>query len=134
VRSFDLLHDAQRRGATIFFSSHNLNEVDELCDRVALIRAGRLVTVERIASLRSHMQRRVMLRLRPDAHSDIAGRLAALPTISDLVKEQGAWRFAVNNLPPLLHLLSDLPIVDLTVEAPSLEEVFLRYYRVGERQ
>lgn len=90
---FDLLRAAQQRGATIFFSSHILSEVEELCDRVALIHAGRLVTVERIASLRSHMQRRVMLRLQPDAHSGVAERLAALPTIGEVV-EQDAWRFA----------------------------------------
>ena len=60
---FDLLGAAHRRGATIFFSSHVLAEVEELCDRVALIRSGRLVTVARIDDLRAHLQRRVTVQI-----------------------------------------------------------------------
>jgi ABC-2 type transport system ATP-binding protein len=50
---FGLLQRSARRGATIFFSSHVLSEVEDLCDRVALIRGGRLVAVARIAELRA---------------------------------------------------------------------------------
>ena len=75
---FDLLRMAHRRGATIFFSSHVLAEVEELCDRVALIRSGRLVTVARIDDLRAHLQRRVTVQIAGD-QAAAARQLAELP-------------------------------------------------------
>jgi ABC-2 type transport system ATP-binding protein len=125
---FSLLRNAQKRGATIFFSSHVLSEVEELCDRVALIRAGRLAAVERIATLRSHMRRRVMLRLSDGAPPSVVDRLRGLPTVEGLVSAQGELRFLIGDLPPLLRLVAALPVVDMTIEPPTLEEIFFQYY------
>lgn len=127
---FDLLRAAHERGTTIFFSSHVLSEVEELCDRVALIRAGRLVAVDRIAELGRALQRRVTLLLGGDPHL-AAADLSALPTITDLRLEDGRWRFSIAELPPLLQLLAALPVRDVTIEPPALADVFLRYYRAG---
>ena len=78
---FGLLHAAHGRGTTIFFSSHVLSEVEALCDRVALIRSGRLVAVDRIDDLRAHMQRRVTVQLVGEL-IDVERQLASLPGIS----------------------------------------------------
>lgn len=128
---FSLLHAAHQRGATIFFSSHVLSEVEELCDRVALIRAGQLVAVEQVAALRTQLARRVTVTVDSPAPT-LHTQLTALPTVVDLTRTGQSWRFTITQLPPLLRLLADLPVTDLLVEAPSLEQLFLRYY--GEHQ
>ena len=125
---FRLLREAHARGATIFFSSHVLSEVEELCDRVALIRSGRLVAVDRIADLRAHMQRRVTVQLGGDA-AGVESRLAALPGVSGLTRAGNRWHFLTGDLPATLRLLATLPIEDVAIEPPSLEDVFLQYYR-----
>lgn len=125
---FDLLQAAHTRGATIFFSSHVLSEVEELCDRVALIRSGRLAAVARIDDLRAHLQRRVTLQLAGDG-AGVEVQLAALPGVSSITGDGKHWRFLTGDLPAALSLLATLPVVDVAIEPPSLEDVFLRYYQ-----
>jgi len=125
---FDLLGMAHRRGATIFFSSHVLAEVEELCDRVALIRSGRLVTVARIDDLRAHLQRRVTVQIAA-AQAAAARQLAELPAVSGLAQRDGRWQFLTGDPLAALRLLATLPVTDVAIEPPSLEDVFLQYYR-----
>jgi ABC-2 type transport system ATP-binding protein len=129
---FTLLQAAKARGATLFFSSHVLNEVEELCNRVALIRAGRLVAVEQMAALRTQLARRVTLTVATGAQ-DIGTQLAALPTVADLSGEGPLWRFGIAALPPLLALLAQWPVTDLLIEPPSLEQLFLGYYGENDK-
>ncbi len=124
---FRLLEEARARGATIFFSSHILSEVEGLCDRVALIRRGRLVAVDEIAALRAHLGRRVAIL--PHEGIDLDAELATLPGAGHVVRRDGRWQFVAADLPALLALLARLPVRDVTIEPPSLEEVFLSYYR-----
>ncbi len=125
---FDLLRMAHQRGATIFFSSHVLAEVEELCDRVALIRSGRLVTVARIDDLRAHLQRRVTVQIAGD-QAAAARQLAELPAVSGLAQRDGRWQFLTGDPLAALRLLATLPVTDVAIEPPSLEDVFLQYYR-----
>ncbi len=125
---FGLLRQAHARGATIFFSSHVLSEVEDLCDRVALIRRGRLVAVDRIDDLRAHMQRRVTVQLGRDA-GEAEAQLARLPDVTALHRTGDRWQFLAGDLPAVLRLLATLPVEDVTIEPPSLEDVFLQYYR-----
>ncbi len=125
---FDLLRTAHRRGATIFFSSHVLAEVEELCNRVALIRSGRLVTVARIDDLRAHLQRRVTVQIAGD-QAAAERRLAELPASSGLAQKDGRWQFLTGDPLAALRLLATLPVTDVAIEPPSLEDVFLQYYR-----
>ncbi len=125
---FGLLHQAHTRGATIFFSSHVLSEVEELCDCVALIRRGQLVAVDRIDDLRAHMQRRITVQFGDDA--DTAERqLAQSPDVIELQALGDRWQFMAGDLPAVLRLLATLAVEDVTIEPPSLEDIFLQYYR-----
>lgn len=124
---FTLLQAAKARGATLFFSSHVLSEVEELCNRVALIRAGQLVAVAQMATLRTQLARRVTLTVAPGAQ-EIGAQLAALPTVTDLVGEGPLWRFGIAELSPLLALLARMPVTDLLIEPPSLEQLFFGHY------
>lgn len=125
---FGLLRETHARGATIFFSSHVLSEVEELCDRVALIRSGRLAAVDRIDDLRTQMQRRVTVQFANNT-PEIEQQLAALPGISTLTRTDNRWQFLTGDLMATLRLLAALPVVDVAIEPPSLEDIFLRYYR-----
>ena len=123
---FDLLKQTRERGATIFFSSHVLGEVEALCDDVALIRDGRLGLVDPIENLRRTMRRRVTLELAEAC--DAEPRLQQLPTISGLERDENRWRFQVVEFEPLLKLLAEMPVRDIAIEPPSLEEIFLQHY------
>lgn len=123
---FRVLLEARERGATIFFSSHVLAEVEVLCDAVALIRDGRLGLVDDIDNIRGTMQRRVTLELAEDFGAE--RRLEQLPTISRLSRHNGRWLFYIVELGPLLRLLADLEVRDVAIEPPSLEDLFLQYY------
>lgn len=125
---FDILQTAHARGATVFFSSHVLSEVEELCDRVALIRSGSLVAVDRIHDLRTHLQRRVTVQIEGDAAA-ISQQLHALPSISGLVHREGSWQFLTGDPLATVRLLATMTITDLAIEPPSLESIFLQYYR-----
>jgi ABC-2 type transport system ATP-binding protein len=129
---FVLLKAAHQRGSTIFFSSHVLSEVEELCDRVALIRSGRLVAVDRIADLRAHLQRRVTVQMAGDP-APIEAQLAAIPSVAGLTRTEDRWQFLTGDPRAVLRLLATLPVDDIAIEPPSLEEIFLQYYR-PERQ
>ena len=130
---FGILHGVQARGGAIFFSSHVLGEVEELCNRVALIRQGRLVAVSPITTLRATHERRVTVQLAEGAPAAVGERLAQAPTVTDLRQlAPTLWQFAVRDVNALLPVLAELPLADLTVEPPSLEQLFLQYYRRGE--
>jgi ABC-2 type transport system ATP-binding protein len=126
---FEVLANARDRGSTIFFSSHVLSEVESLCDEVALIRTGRMGLVNDIETLRRTMQRRVSLEFAEDV--DAAARLEALPTVSQLSHDGRRWHFSVADVKPLLKLLAELPVRDVAIEPPSLEEIFLQQYDAG---
>ncbi len=131
---FTILREAQARGATIFFSSHILSEVEALCDRVALIRRGRLVAVENLNQLRRTLQRQVELHLAEIiSPTEVERRLLTLPTISQLTHNGRVWRFTISDLPPLLALLTEIPVTDLTITPSTLEEIFMRYYQQNQQ-
>ncbi|MFE5670040.1 ATP-binding cassette domain-containing protein [Agromyces sp. NPDC056523] len=113
-------------GATVLLSSHILSEVEVLCDRVSIIRAGRLVESGTLAELRHLTRSEVSFVHRPGQEE----ALAAIEGAHDLVIDNGKVRFAVDSdrIPQLLPVLGRLGVQGLTVAPPSLEELFLRHY------
>ena len=123
---FTFLRDRSSAGATVLFSSHVLSEVEALCDRVAFIRAGKIVDEGRVDDLRGHRPKRVTLTL-PDGHGPVA--IAGATEIS----RHGSTVVLdyVGEARDLLTVLATLPILDLNIEEPGLDEVFLSYYSSG---
>ncbi|MGE5407380.1 MAG: ATP-binding cassette domain-containing protein [Syntrophothermus sp.] len=124
-----LVAEERERGCAVFISSHELDEVERICDRVAMVREGRLIAVERIADLLGRARRRVTVEL-----SDAGGleRLRALPGVSDLEAGDGHVSFRVaGDLDPVVKALAEHHVVDLEAGHPTLEEVFLGYYAKG---
>ena len=123
---YGIIGELARNGATVLLSSHILSEVEELCDRVTIIRAGRTVETGTLEELR-HLTR-TEVSFQADGVSPEA--LAQLPSAHDLRVQEGRVRFTADSdaLPPLLGALARLDVRGLTVVPPSLEELFLRHY------
>jgi polyether ionophore transport system ATP-binding protein len=116
---------ARERGQTVFLSSHQLAEVDAVCDRVGILRTGRLVEVATIGRLRGLHRSEVSVSYlgAPPDLSTIAG-VEAVEHTAD-----GHLRFTLTGPPaPALRVLADAEITALSVREPSLEEIFLDYY------
>ncbi len=120
----ELLMDLRRRGRSIFFSSHVLPEVQALCDRVGIIRDGRLVAVDTVEGLRRSRLKDVRLHYAGEAPD-----FEAVSGVRDLVRKGEQVSFRIAGDPgPLFRLLGESPPVDVTIAEPSLEEVFRTYY------
>jgi len=121
---YRLLFELQDKGKTIFFSSHNLAEVEKICHRIAIIRDGKLVALETLESLKKKKIRRLKFTLKePVDHLKLPG--------ARLVRQKDRYyEYLVEGaIKPLLQQLSSLPVDDLTLAEPDLEEVFMSYYR-----
>ena len=117
--------EARDRGQTVFLSSHLLGEVEALCDRVGILRAGKLVEVAGIAELRRLRRTEVEV-----AFAGVPPDLAAVPGLSG-VQEVGPsrLRFTLAGSPaPALRALAAAEVTALEVREPTLEEIFLDYY------
>ena len=124
---FGLLREENARGATILFSSHVLSEVQRICDRVAIIREGRIVRTQGIAELAASAVKRVAIELADgiDADAQVLARLGAQDVSTDGTHANFLFAGGAN---ALTHALASLDLVNVDVSEPSLEEVFLRYY------
>ncbi len=121
---YEILDGLRADGRTIFFSSHVLSEVERVCDRVAVVRAGRLVALEDVGTLLARRRRRVEMRL-----SGPAPDLAGVAGVSNLVVEGDRLTCDLDGDPrAFLAALRDAPVADLTIEAARLEEAFLELY------
>ena len=133
VEFVELLREEQARGKTIFLSSHQLPEVERIAHRVAIIREGSLVAVEEVARLKQLRERRMEVALHAPVPSE---RFSALDGVRVVSVAPGGKHIALavrGKLGPLLRVLSDLPIDDLTFAPPDLESVFLHYYSDEEK-
>jgi polyether ionophore transport system ATP-binding protein len=124
----ETVREAKERGQSAFLSSHILSEVEAVCDRVGILRQGRLVDQGMLADLR-HLSA-----LTVEVTFD--GQMPDLPKLPGVeVAEAGAnaLRFQVTgSIRPLLAALADKPVVTLTSREPSLEEIFLHHYESGD--
>ena len=119
-------------GATVLLSSHILSEVEQLCDRVTIIRAGRTVEMGTLAELR-HLTRTEVSFADPGEGGATDAQLASITDAHDLHRAGGRIRFTVDSdaVPRLLPALAALEVRGLVVAPPSLEELFLRHYGEG---
>lgn len=125
---FDLLRTAQAEGATVFFSSHVLSEVERLCDRVALIKGGRLAAVDSITALRDRQTRRVEIAFARQPQPETELQALANRDGGTAIREGERWRLTLKgDLNPLLALLANYPVKDLVIEPADLEDIFISY-------
>jgi ABC-2 type transport system ATP-binding protein len=123
---YEVIREAKAEGRTVFLSSHILSEVEKTCDRVAIIRDGRLARVDRTESLRDLAHHTVELVFTgPVPTSDFA----TIPGVSDLVTEDHVLRMRVaGNIAPVVQAAARHDLADFVSREPSLEETFLAEY------
>jgi ABC-2 type transport system ATP-binding protein len=120
----ECVKEAKERGQTVFLSSHILSEVEALCDRVGILRTGRLVDEGTLEDLRHLAAQTVEV--------TFAGKAPELPPLPGVQPESAgpnALRFEVSgSVGPLIAALAEHPVATLTSREPSLEEIFLHHY------
>jgi ABC-2 type transport system ATP-binding protein len=130
----DCVKEARRRGQTVFLSSHILSEVEALCDRVGILREGRLVDEGTLEQLRHLAAQTVEV-----TFSGVAPEIEPLPGVHAQSAGPNALRFEVSgDIGPLIAALAgaqdgDHSIATLSSREPSLEEIFLHHYDGSER-
>ncbi len=125
-----MLREARSEGRTVFLSSHILSEVERVCDRVAIVRGGRLAALETTESLLEKRRKRVTLVFSEPVDAD---SFARLPGVSNVQVHGNTISLRLHDgVDGVVKLASQYTLVDLSVEHPSLDEVFMGYY--DERQ
>jgi ABC-2 type transport system ATP-binding protein len=121
---YSLVKEQQARGCTVFLSSHNLSEVERICQRMAIIRDGKLVAVDSIENLRKTLKRRL--------HFTLADAVDAIDLPgAELIRHDGlSYDFIIHgDIRPVFKSLSELPVTLVTLPDPALEEIFIQYYK-----
>ena len=125
-----LVRDHVAAGGSVFLSSHSLDEVQHIADRVGIVREGRLVTLETVESLRQRGLRRVTATVGPGQGERAVGRLASLAEVGDLHLDGDVVTFAVGgSFAPVVEALAGVEVLDLLSRSADLDEVFLAMYR-----
>lgn len=121
---FDILKERHSGGATILFSSHVLSEIQKNCSRAAIIKDGRLIALDSVENLSKTNAKRVTLHGVKTVPETLAAKSAE--TNGDSVS------FLFNgDIKELLNAVNSLPIYDMTITEPSLDEIFMHYYEKG---
>jgi ABC-2 type transport system ATP-binding protein len=125
---FALIHEATSEGRTVFFSSHVISEVERVCDRVAIIRDGKIVEVDSVHGLRRMAVHHVELRF---ASAPPLGVFESLEGVSVLQAEDDGKLVKMQvagPIGPVVKAAARLELVDLVSREPNLEDIFLAHY------
>ena len=124
---YELIEEVKREGRTVFFSSHVIPEVERLCDRVAIIREGRLVSVESVAGFKEKALRRMDIVFDSPVSTEA---FAAIPGVVEAHGARTTLHFAVKgSLDTLIKEAARHTVVNIVTYEPSLEEIFLGFYK-----
>lgn len=122
---FDIIADENKKGATVFFSSHILAEVQELCDRVAIIKEGEIIQVEDIKTLREDNYKKVKVR-----GEGLTASGFEIPGVTNIEQSQrGLDFFFKGDINTIIAKLGAQKLKEVLIEEPTLEEIFMHYYK-----
>ena len=121
---FNLIREENKRGATVFFSSHILGEVQRMCNRVAIIKEGSVIDLKDIKTLQKDNYKKI--RVTADGLDE---KRFQVDGVTGLEKSNGTVSlFYKGDINVIAKLISDWKISDLTIEDLTLEEIFMHYY------
>lgn len=122
---FDLLLEENKKGATILMSSHVLSEVQRLCSRVAIIKDGRIIKVEKMSTLTESNYKKFKVEIK----SEMDKNYFNISGVSNLeIKGKTVSFLYKGNVNLIMKKISDVEISNVWIEEPSLEEIFMHYY------
>ncbi len=122
---FDLIAEENKKGATVFFSSHILSEVQKMCSRVAFIKEGRIIKTEKMSTLQENSYKRFSI----EAKSGIDKEVFNIKGVSSLeIKNDTANFIFKGNLKPMMKKISEIELRNISIVEPDLEEIFMHYY------
>jgi ABC-2 type transport system ATP-binding protein len=133
AKFFDILTEENRKGTTIFFSSHTLSEVQKLCRRVGIIKEGKIVAVEDIETLRKKQLRIIHVEF---VHAVKCDEISCAGIIDPLANLNTLSFLFSGKMDTLLKALAEKEVKDLIIEEPPLEDIFMHYYedKPGEKR
>lgn len=121
---FNLIREENKNGATVFFSSHILGEVQKMCSRVAIIKEGSIIDIQDIHTLQADNYKKVRI-----AADSLDPARFQIEGVSNPSSENGTFSFLFKgDINTLTKLISENTINDITIEEPTLEEIFMHYY------
>ncbi|AIO18540.1 putative ABC transporter ATP-binding protein YxlF [Candidatus Izimaplasma bacterium HR1] len=121
---FNLIREENKKGATVLFSSHILGEVQQLCDRVAIIKNGEIIKIQEIKSLREDTYKKFIIKGQNLNHGKFN-----IEGVTNLEQKETEVKFLFRgDVNDIIKIVSSLKLKDLLVEEPSLEEIFMHYY------
>ncbi|MGF1473626.1 MAG: ABC transporter ATP-binding protein [Rubrobacteraceae bacterium] len=124
-----MVDEVREEGRTVFFSSHNLSEVERICDRVGIIRGGELTAIETTDDLINKSFRHVSLTFAGPLDAEEAGRFQELEGVEEFSSSGADLSFDLHgNLNQMIKLAARHELIDMRYERPSLEEIFFAYY------
>ena len=121
---FDILRERHSEGTTIFLSSHVLSEIQKNCSRAAIIKEGKIIALDSVENLSKTSARRVVLHGVNKAPESLSVKSVEESTDSVSFLYSG-------NIKDLLGTVNKLPVYDMTITEPELEEIFMHYYEKG---
>ncbi len=121
---FDLIREENKKGATIFFSSHILSVVQKICNRVAIIREGKIVEIQDIKTLQRENYKKITI-----VADGVDGKGFEMPGVTHLETQNNSVSFFFKgDINVLTKKIAALTVTDVAIEEPTLEEIFMHYY------
>lgn len=122
---FELLKEENKKGATIFFSSHILSEVQKMCNRVAFIKEGKIIKLEKMSTLQENSYKRIKI----ETKSAVGKEYFGIKGVSDLkIKDNSVSFIFKGNLNSIMKKIAEVELQNISIEEPDLEEIFMHYY------
>lgn len=121
---FNIIREENKKGTTVFFSSHILGEVQELCNRVAIIRCGSIIEIEEIKNLRENNYKKISI-----VGENIVKDLFRMNGVTKLIQENDKVSFFYKgDINIMTKAIGSVKAIDVSIEEPTLEEIFMHYY------
>ena len=123
-RFFDLIREENKKGVTVLFSSHILNEVQQLCDRVAIIKDGEIISIQEIKTLQDDTYKRFTFK-----GENLNSNKFKIEGVSNLEQSDTLVTFLFKgDVNSIIAIAAKSKLTDVLVEEPTLEEIFMHYY------
>lgn len=122
---FELIGEENKKGATVFFSSHILSEVQKMCSRVAFIKEGKIIKLEKMSTLQENSYKRISIETKAPVNKETF-KVSGVSKLE--VKENSADFIFKGNLNSIMKKIAELDIRNISIEEPDLEEIFMHYY------